>query len=256
MSDESPTNLKSSTTSAATMDMIMKSLKTIEKTTNGNTNVSKTIQTDVNSIKSSQAAIETSLKTQNIKIDANHLQIKQQMQTLELEVSEVKNSQEGIGRMFDKFVKDVDSIKHEFKEIKNDYAEIMDKNELLEHRVAHLHSQIIDMRQQRFNSSVAIHGIANENGENLTNIINKICAHVNFHIPPGGIVKLFRTGHEGKGPIVIEMANLDMKKKMMAARDKKTLWMDEVGLGKTHTQINMNHYLSREVQDILQAPVR
>lgn len=104
------------------------------------------------------------------------------------------------------------------------------------------------------NCKIEIHGIPQQQNENINEIILKIAENFDQQIKTEDIDEAYRTKQNKENrknvPIVISFVRKSVKEKFLLMRRKRSLFTDEIGFTDIRNQIFINEYLSKKRKEL------
>ena len=194
--------------------------------------------------------LKSTISKQNAKIDLNYKELKIELGNFKTEIDEIQKSQQGISDQFDDLSKSTQKIEKESKNLNLRVDHTEDVINCLEDKFQYLENKITDLQQEKYNASIAVHGVPASSTENLQEIVDTLMKQINYIVPANGILECFRVGFEKKGPIVLKMSTTQLKSNILTKLGKRIMYTDEIGINNEHQPIRINHYLSTAIKDV------
>ena len=159
---------------------------------------------------------------------------------------EIFNSQQFIATKYDELIK-------RNLELENTCNKLSSENKALKKEVSDIKIEIKRIENTCNEKKIEIHGVPQQEKEDLSDIVRKIAENFREEINKEDIEDIYRIQSKLKrnNPIIVSFVKKRDKEKFLLMRRKKSLFTNEINMGETRSQIFINEYLSRKMKEIL-----
>lgn len=174
---------------------------------------------------------------------------------LQLDVDEIKSSQQFISDEFESVKKTLSEHSNDIRSTTEDINTLKGENCTLRNQLDELYCEVNALKQKSLESNFLISNMIKTNDENLGVLLERIARLLNIPYDAANVLGISRLASKNQKdiqPVLVRCSNIAFKDQFMSAFKERPVACDEIGLG-VNQRIYINHHLTPSNQRILGA---